>query len=205
MNLEINFLELLKTSFTLSLLAAASVVFLAFTLERWFFFRKIRLNVPRFWESLRSLLEKGRFEEALNLCEKSGGPVASVAKAAIGSRSLSREQIEELVLAVRLEERHKLENYLGILGTLGNTAPFIGLFGTVVGIIKAFRDLALSGSGGPSVVAAGIAEALVATAGGLAVATPSVIFYNYFLRRVKTCSVAMETTQKRVLAFLGGK
>ncbi|MEK7286988.1 MAG: MotA/TolQ/ExbB proton channel family protein, partial [Elusimicrobiota bacterium] len=126
----------------------------------------------------------------------------SIARAAILNRARPKNQIEDLVSAVRIEERLKIENYLGILGTLGNTAPFIGLFGTVVGIIKAFHDLALSGSGGPSVVAAGISEALVATAGGLAVAIPSVMCYNYFLRQVKNLSIAMEATQKRISVYL---
>jgi len=98
-----------------------------------------------------------------------------------------------------------LERYLGVLGTLGNSCPFIGLFGTVVGIIKAFHDLAASGSGGPTVVAAGIAEALVATAGGLAVAIPCVMFFNYFSRKVKTMDVEMEAVSKRFLTILANR
>ena len=96
-----------------------------------------------------------------------------------------------------------MERYLVVLGTMGNTAPFVGLFGTVVGIIKAFRDLALAGAGGPAVVAKGIAEALVATAGGLAVAIPAVIVYNFFQRRVKSLSVEMEVVSSRLLVMLG--
>src|SRR3989339_396660 len=104
-----------------------------------------------------------------------------------------------------LEERLKLERYLGVLGTLGNVAPFIGLFGTVVGIIKAFQDLALAGGGGPAVVARGIAEALVATAAGLVVAIPAVIIYNYFTRKVKSLSGGMEVASTRLLVMLGSK
>jgi biopolymer transport protein ExbB/TolQ len=92
-----------------------------------------------------------------------------------------------------------------VLGTLGNSCPFIGLFGTVVGIIKAFHDLAVSGSGGPTVVAAGIAEALVSTAAGLAVAIPCVVFFNYFMRKVKTMDVEMEAVSKRFLTILSTK
>ena len=92
-----------------------------------------------------------------------------------------------------------------VLGTLGNTVPFVGLFGTVVGIIKAFRDLALAGAGGPAVVAKGIAEALIATAGGLAVAIPAVIVYNYFMRKVKDTSVEMEVASARFVVMIGAK
>ena len=83
-------------------------------------------------------------------------------------------------------QRQKLDQGLVVLGTLGNNAPFIGLFGTVIGIIKAFHDLASAPQGGPSVVMSGISEALVATAVGLMVAIPAVIAYNTFQRIVKS-------------------
>ena len=89
------------------------------------------------------------------------------------------------------------------LATTGNTAPFIGLFGTVVGIIRAFHSLSVSGSAGPSVISAGIAEALVTTAAGLVVAVPAVVFYNYYLRRVETVMNEIESVSKKVLVLLG--
>jgi biopolymer transport protein ExbB/TolQ len=81
-------------------------------------------------------------------------------------------------------EAERMQKYLGILGSVGSVTPFIGLFGTVLGIIKAFRDLAMAQGAGPSVVASGIAEALVATAMGLFVAIPAVIAYNFFVRSI---------------------
>ena len=78
----------------------------------------------------------------------------------------------------------RFEKNLGWLGTMGNTAPLIGLLGTVWGIMRAFHDLARTGSAGPSVVAAGIAEALFTTAAGLLVAVPAVMLYNHFVRRM---------------------
>ena len=120
-------------------------------------------------------------------------------------RARPRHELEELLSSKRLEERLKLERFLVVLGTMGNTVPFIGLFGTVMGIIQAFRDLALAGAGGPAVVAKGIAEALVATAGGLAVAIPAVIVYNFFMRKVKSLSVDMEVVSVRFLVMVGSK
>jgi biopolymer transport protein ExbB len=105
--------------------------------------------------------------------------------------------------ATAIEQRNKLEKNLNVLGTLGNISPLIGLFGTVVGIIRAFHSLAVSGTAGPSVISAGIAEALITTASGLVVAIPAVIFYNYFLRRVSTIMSDIESVSKKVLVMLG--
>ena len=200
---QIDILEVLRTSFTLVLLLICSVISLTFAVERWWYYRSIRLNADGFLDALRSLIEGNKPNDALKLCEASPGPVSVLARVAISNRARAKSEVTALLSAAQIEERIKLERFLGILGTLGNTAPFIGLFGTVVGIIKAFHDLALSGSGGPSVVAAGISEALVATAAGLAVAIPSVIFYNYFSKKVKDMSATMEATSTRLLVYLG--
>lgn len=93
---------------------------------------------------------------------------------------------EPLTLKLLLEKR------LGILATFGNNAPFIGLFGTVLGVIKAFHSLGTSTEFGVRVVMTGISEALVATALGLFVAIPSVVAYNYFVRRIKTLLLIYE-------------
>jgi biopolymer transport protein ExbB len=175
---------------------------LTFAVERWFFFRRIDIDAAGFLAKMKQFLETGRFNEAIVLCDRTPGPIAAVAKTAIVNHQRTRQDLEELMEAARVRERLKLEKFLTILGTLGNTAPFIGLFGTVVGIIKAFRDLALSGVGGPAVVAKGIAEALVATAAGLAVAIPAVIVYNFYMRKVKAISASMEAASLEILVFL---
>ena len=95
-----------------------------------------------------------------------------------------------------------MEDRLVILGTLGNNAPFIGLFGTVLGIIKAFHDLSMSQNPNPSVVMSGVSEALVATAVGLLVAIPAVMAYNYYQRKVKEYVTQMEAAAKMLLVFL---
>ncbi len=200
---EINILEIFRTSFTLVILLFCSIVTLTFAVERWWFYRSISVNVDAFLNNLRQLIENNKYAEALKLCGNTPGPVSALMHAALQHRSKSKNEVSALLSAAQIDERAKLEHYLGILGTMGNTAPFIGLFGTVVGIIKAFHDLALSGSGGPSVVAAGIAEALVATAGGLAVAIPAAVLYNYFLKRVKDINSSMDASSIRILVYLG--
>jgi biopolymer transport protein ExbB len=175
---EIAYLEMFKESFTLIILFFCSILSIAFTLERWWFFRKANVDGDKLLSGVRKLLEGGKADQAIEQTGKNPSPLAQVVAYGLEHRKRVRAEWDELMSSKRLEERLRCEHYLVVLGTMGNTAPFIGLFGTVVGIIKAFRDLALAGSGGPAVVAKGIAEALVATAAGMAVAIPAVVVYN---------------------------
>jgi biopolymer transport protein ExbB/TolQ len=202
---EINYLEMFRESFTLIILAFCSTLSITFMIERWWYFRKAEAKADDVLAHVHKLLEGGKTEQAQSWAQKNPSAVAQVIGYGLQHSGRSRRDLEELLQSKRLEERMKLEKWLAVLGTLGNTSPFIGLFGTVVGIIKAFRDLALAGGGGPSVVAKGIAEALVATAGGLLVAIPAVIIYNYFQRRVKQISVDMEVASTRLVVMLGAK
>lgn len=128
---------------------------------------------------------------------------AKVVRALVKAKENNSVDREKIADGIIVRERLNLEKQLSILGTLGSNAPFIGLFGTVLGIIKAFADLniAQSGSGGMGAVTGGLAEALVATAVGLLVAIPSVIFYNLFQKKVKTI---VQRTQS-MTSFLVGR
>jgi biopolymer transport protein ExbB len=152
--------------------------------------------------NIQQFIKAGKFPEAINLCNNTSGAVPVVIKTGLVHRYLHKPDLEELMVSARLEQLVKLEKFLGVLGTLGNIAPLIGLFGTVIGIIRAFRDLAMSGSGGPAVVAAGIAEALVTTASGLIVAVPAVMFYNYFTKKMKAIAMDMDICSRRLLVML---
>ena len=112
--------------------------------------------------------------------------------------NLSEEAQEDQLQIALSEQRLKLDRNLGVLGTMGNTAPLIGLLGTVWGIMRAFHDMARTGSAGPSVVAAGVAEALFTTAAGLMVAVPAVMLYNHFVRRI-TVLLTVAENHARVL------
>ncbi len=202
---DIAYLEMFKESFTLVILFFCSILSITFTIERWWFFRKASVDGNKLLAGVRKLLEAGKADQALASTAKNPSPLAQVVAYGLQHRKRSRLELEELLGTKRLEERLRAEHYLVVLGTMANTAPFIGLFGTVIGIIKAFRDLALAGSGGPAVVAKGIAEALVATAAGMAVAIPAVIVYNYYMRRVKNLSVEMEVVSSRLMVMLGVK
>ena len=109
--------------------------------------------------------------------------MGAVARPIFENPHLGADAVEEKMQIAVSEQKLLLERHLGWLGTMGNTAPLMGLLGTVWGIMRAFHDMARTGSAGPSVVAAGIAEALFTTAAGLVVAVPAVMLYNYFVRR----------------------
>ena len=203
---HINYLAVFRDSFTLVVLLMCSLLSLTFAFERWWFFRKARAKkVDEFLSHISGMLKAGNIDKAVEFTNKIDSPLSRLFHYALAHREMPRKDLEELLATKRQEERLALERNLGVLGTMGNIAPFIGLFGTVVGIIKAFQDLALSGTGGPTVVAKGIAEALVATAGGLAVAIPAVIAYNYFMRKTKVISSELEIFSSRLVIMLENK
>src|SRR5262245_21409644 len=140
----------------------------------------------------------GHMKEALWTLATTPHPVGAVAKQVLENAHLTPEHIEEKMQIALSEQRLQLEKNLGWLGTMGNTAPLIGLLGTVWGIMRAFHDMARTGSAGPSVVAAGIAEALFTTAAGLLVAVPAVMLYNHFLRRMQVMLTVAENHARSI-------
>jgi biopolymer transport protein ExbB len=173
-----------KGGITVFLLLGISVLSWWVIIERIIRFSRLRVNAKEFTEKVKKMVAKKDFEGAISFCQATPGPVSAVCGAGLRNRQLDREKIESAMQREMNFEGERMQQYLGILGSIGNVTPFIGLFGTVIGIIRAFHDLALSSGGGPSVVANGIAEALVATAMGLFVAVPAVIAYNFFVRTV---------------------
>ncbi|MDP3542575.1 MAG: MotA/TolQ/ExbB proton channel family protein [Elusimicrobiota bacterium] len=167
------------------LLVAASVGSLGIMLERWWVFRADGGDFASLLGGLRERLDRGDRGGARRFAEGERGLEARVALAGLESAGKGAASAEQAMLSRLLLERSHLESGLIVLATLGNNAPFIGLFGTVLGIIKAFNDLALSGAGGSSIVMAGISSALVATAFGILVAIPAVAANNVFQTRLK--------------------
>lgn len=160
-------------------LGLCSLIVLTLAIERAFRFIAADADGEKMLRDARQLLRQGKKEEAETQLRKSKSPAAAVILAAekVGSNP---GKAEEALEATAASERLRLSKNLGFMGTIGNIAPFIGLFGTVVGIMRAFRDIGEVGAAGPAVVASGIAEALVATAAGLFVAVMAVICFNFF-------------------------
>lgn len=177
-------------------LAAIAVVF-----ERIWFYMQERAPRERIAAALKALTEKGA-ADALDKLTGARSMEAAVARACLANAEQGAASVEEHKAAALEEERLRYEKRIAFLGTLGNNAPFIGLFGTVLGIIRAFHDLASAQVQGTQAVMSGIAEALVATGVGLLVALPAVATYNAFIRRVETSVAASEATAHQILAHL---
>src|SRR6185369_5429299 len=141
---------------------------------------------------------RGETKEAAFACGTMKHPFGPVAAELLKAIHLPPDHQEERMSIALSEQRLLLERNLGFLGTMGNTAPLIGLLGTVWGIMRAFHDMASTGSAGPSVVAAGVAEALFTTAAALVVAVPSVMLFNHFSRRTSVLLTQAEN-QSRAL------
>lgn len=163
-----------------------SVISVAIVLERLWSLRNISSVTLRFSESLVEPLKKGQRDLALVICKQhTDCPVGRIMLSILNHDSDTRpEATNGIANEAMFEEAQRLKKNLWILGTVASSAPFIGLLGTVVGIIKSFESMAVAGTGGFAVVAAGISEALVATALGLGVAIIAVVFYNYFQTRI---------------------
>ncbi len=201
--MELNIVDTLRSSFTMIILVGCSVVVLTFIFERWLFYKHTMVDADRFFIKIKDSFRNEGIEKAISVCNSSLSPLAAVVKTGLEeSESKNSTAASEMMEATAIEQRTKLEKNLNVLGTLGNISPLIGLFGTVVGIIRAFHSLAVSGSAGPSVISAGIAEALITTASGLVVAIPAVIFYNFYLRRVNTIMNEIESVSKKVLVLM---
>ena len=209
----------LLVSLTMTTLVLFSVYSTAVIGERWWIFRKSRLASAGLLGRVLEPMGQGKIEQALLLCEQwKGGHVARVLAA--GLRELlplaSRNPglhagpaFDRLTAAAReamqratAAEIERLEQHLTALATLGNISPFVGLFGTVIGVMRAFEAISRTGSGGLGTVSAGIAEALVATAAGLFVAIPAVTAYNHFVSRVKNCATEMDAAGSELLAWV---
>ncbi len=181
------------------LLVGLSIASVAVILERGAFFLRRGAPVPH----LLPLLKDGRLDEARALVSGRRGLEADVARAALAAADGGPAAVQEAVACAIAEARPAYERGLSFLGTLGNNAPFLGLFGTVIGIIRAFSDLSVgTRRADVSVVMAGISEALVATAVGIFVAIPAVVGFNAYMRRLKTLTVRGEAVAHALASHL---
>ena len=184
-----------------------SVVCLAIIFERIWALMGISSKAAKLADNLVPTLRQGKFNEALHGTQARSNPADRVYHVLIAAaQTLDRDHLVELDEERRFQETIELNRYVWVLATSGASAPFIGLFGTVVGILVAFQSMAIMGTGGFSVVAAGISEALISTALGLAVAIVAVIFFNYFSVKIQNINALLQINGDRLIdAALQGR
>jgi biopolymer transport protein ExbB len=199
---------LLGSEWVLWVLIVLSVVSIAIMIERAFYFATHRLEAGPLADELRRLIKKGDLDAARRRLAEGQTVEESVAAAGLAEFEHGADAAGEAMLAAKARERLKLERNLAVLGTLGNNTPFIGLFGTVLGIIKASHDLTSSqatGGAAANAVMAGVFEALVATAVGLLVAIPAVVAFNVFTRRVRASMSGVDALAHTILTEMRGE
>jgi len=198
-------------SWVMWLLLMLSVVSVAIMLERGWFFYSLRDDLVALARSLTDYLRRGEVTEAKRLLENSPSAEAAVVVAGLAEAERGADAAEEAMAGAAALQRMKLEKRLVFLGTLGNNAPFVGLLGTVIGIVQAFDELGKAAKSqaaqtastiAPQAVMTSIAEALVATAIGLIVAIPAVAAYNTFQRLTKSTLANTEVLSRILMAHL---
>jgi len=189
--------------FTMYILLFCSVVSVTILLERLLYYRRrSRTKRAEFMVKIKRALKTGNVERAMEICKDTDAPFSDVVWSGLELYGHHEKEISNAMEREITVEITKLERRTSIVGTIGNTAVYIGLFGTVLGIIRAFQDIAEAGAGGMSIVIGGVAEALVCTATGLFVAIPAVIAFNYFTKRVESFLNDMELCASEVVDYL---
>ncbi|MCB9229495.1 MAG: MotA/TolQ/ExbB proton channel family protein [Deltaproteobacteria bacterium] len=194
-------LTLFGAEWVLWLLLALSILSVGVILERGLFFFRIRNDFTSLSQKLSDLLSEEKWDEAIRFCEENPSVEAKVALWGLNRRNKGPKAMASSMEGCAAGEKNKLDRGLVILGTLGNNAPFIGLFGTVIGIIEAFHKLSSDPEGGASVVMGSISEALIATAVGLMVAIPAVIAFNAYNRNVRKHMSNIQSLIQMILSF----
>jgi len=162
-----------------------SVIAVAIVIERLVFFSQQHGDSKALLRSLGQRIAADDMPGAIKVCGTNKGMLPRILEFGLLRGTKNRADITDALSIALMENLNALERNLGVIGTIAVIAPFVGLFGTVLGIIHAFQDIALKGNSTPAVVAAGVGEALVTTAAGLLVAVISVVFFNYFKTRIK--------------------
>ncbi len=189
----------------LALIFILSIVGVTIIIERLRYFRKSRVGEDQFLSRIRISLEKGYYDEALSICEQNSGPLSDLMKVGIEYRKYSPEVIHDLIGDAASLEVPKMEKNISLLGTIAHVTPLLGLLGTVAGNIQAFGVLGNFGAAAdPSLLAAGIAEALVTTAAGIIAAIPAIVFYNQLVSKVNHNLIRLENRVGELVVLLKG-
>lgn len=191
-----------KGGYTMIPIGICSVVSLAVVIERLLSLRRKNVVPDELVTATERYLRRGDFEETVRLCERFDVPFAHVIRAALGRRHMGIGEMERAMVGSGQHQATVLSRNLRTLGVIANLAPMLGLFGTVVGMIRAFEVISKFGTGNPSLVAEGISEALITTAAGLVIGIPSLAAYHFFRSRGERFLFEIETIAFELLHIL---
>jgi biopolymer transport protein ExbB len=198
-------MTLVGAEWVLYLLVLLSFFSVGIIVDRLWYFAEHRVDVADLAAKLEQFLRQGDLKSAWQLVAGSDAIECVVVAAGLAAVGRGSQACSEAMLSAKARTRSRLEARMAMLGTIGSNAPFIGLLGTVLGIVKAAHDMSVQSSSSaadPNAVMAGVFEALVATAVGLCVAIPAVIAYNLLQRRVRTTNAQVDSLAHLVLSCL---
>ncbi len=193
-----NWVELVTSSPVSIVILGCSVITFGIAIERVYYFWKRKGDADATLAGVMKKVRSGEIKEAIWACDNSSHPLGHVASRLLKSRTRDKEALEEQMQIALSEQKMLFERNLVVLGTMAVMAPLIGLLGTVWGIMRAFSDMAATGSAAPSVVAAGVAEALITTAAGLVIAVPALMLYNHFTHRTNVMLTVAENHARNI-------
>jgi biopolymer transport protein ExbB len=183
-------------------LLACSIIAVAIVIERLVFFAGQHGDSKELLRQIGSRIAADDIQGAIKVTKSSRGMLPKILEFGLLRGNKNRADITDALSIALMEHLNSLERNLGVIGTIAVIAPFVGLFGTVLGIIHAFDSIAIVGNSSPAVVAAGVGEALITTAAGLFVAVIAVIFFNYFRTRIKTYNQEMIVAANQLAEML---
>jgi biopolymer transport protein ExbB/TolQ len=195
-------LPVFRSEWVLYLLLGLSLASIAVMVERWLFYRRHRVDTDALRLALTRLLDAGDFQGAAKLLSAHDSLQTNVVMMGLAAYEKGPESVEDLIAGALGQEKARYERRLSFLATLASNAPYVGLFGTVLGIVRSFRDLAANMAEASQAVMAGIAESLIATAVGLLVAIPAVVAFNVFKGRVKDVVTGAQMLARVLLSHL---
>ena len=183
-----------------------SIIAFAIVIERLYHLYKAKIDTKDFMNNIDVSIKRNRIKEAIDICEKTPGPIAHIVKAGILKHDRSRQEIRESIEDAGHQEIPRIEKNLSLLATIAHISPLLGLLGTVTGMVRAFQiiqEKSVSFSPvSPGDLAGGIWEALLTTVAGLIVAIPTVVAYNYLVNKVDEFVLAMERSATEVKDIL---
>ena len=179
-----------------------SVIAVAIVIERLLFFATQKSDSRALLRQIGERISADDLPGALKVVKQNKGMLPRILEFGLQRGEKNRADITDALSIALMENLNMLERNLGVIGTTAVIAPFVGLFGTVLGIIRAFQDIALKGNSTPAVVAAGVSEALITTATGLIIAVIAVVFFNFFKSRIKNYNQEMIVAANQLAEML---